>query len=313
MDRDDLELFQRSVRNATESTTGAALDAALVDLGWHEALAFEPRAAVATLFELQGAANATSSALDHLLLHALGVEASSVVLPPVGAWSPPGEVDGDRLVVHGLGTAALVDGATAVVAARTADKEVAVVVATTDLTRRPVGGVDPWLRLVEVHGMIEAADVAPGDWSSAVALGHLALGHELVGASRQMLALAREHALERVQFGQPIAMFQAIRHRLAETLVAIEAADAVLDAAWLDGSPQTSAMAKALAGRAARTSARHCQQVLAGIGFTTEHELHEHIRRVVVLDQLFGGAVGLTRALGDQILASSTLPDLLPL
>jgi hypothetical protein len=58
---------------------------------------------------------------------------------------------------------------------------------------------------------------------------------------------------------------------------------------------------------------RHCQQVLAGIGFTTEHELHEHIRRVVLLDQLFGGAVNLTRALGAEILASSTLPDLLPL
>ena len=72
-------------------------------------------------------------------------------------------------------------------------------------------------------------------------------------------------------------------------------------------------MAKALAGRGARTASRHCQQVLAGIGFTTEHELHQHIRRVVVLDQLFGGAVGLTRALGDQILATRDLPDLLPL
>ena len=63
----------------------------------------------------------------------------------------------------------------------------------------------------------------------------------------------------------------------------------------------------------ARTESRHSQQVLAGIGFTTEHELHEQIRRVVLLDQLFGGAVNLTRALGDEILATSTLPDLLPL
>ena len=38
--------------------------------------------------------------------------------------------------------------------------------------------------------------------------------------------LAREHAVDRVQFDRPIAGFQAVRHRLAESLVAIEAADA---------------------------------------------------------------------------------------
>jgi alkylation response protein AidB-like acyl-CoA dehydrogenase len=128
-----------------------------------------------------------------------------------------------------------------------------------------------------------------------------------------MLALARLHALEREQFGQPIAAFQAIRHRLAETLVAIETADAVLDAAWLDRSPQTAAMAKALAGRGARTAARHCQQVLAGIGFTTEHDLHRYVRRTLVLDQLLGSARTLTRGLGEELLATRTLPGLLPL
>ena len=76
----------------------------------------------------------------------------------------------------------------------------------------------------------------PVDWAAAVALAQLAVAHELVGASRKALALAREHALERIQFGQPIARFQAVRHRLAETLVAIETATAVLDAAWLDQS-----------------------------------------------------------------------------
>ena len=46
-----------------------------------------------------------------------------------------------------------------------------------------------------------------------------------------MLDLAREHALERVQFGRPVAQFQAVRHRLADALVAIEALDATLAAA----------------------------------------------------------------------------------
>ncbi len=53
-----------------------------------------------------------------------------------------------------------------------------------------------------------------------------ALGWWLVGSARGMLALARQHALDRVQFGKPISSFQAVRHRLAETLVAIEGAEA---------------------------------------------------------------------------------------
>ena len=129
-----------------------------------------------------------------------------------------------------------------------------------------------------------------------MALGQLALGHELVGLARAMLELARRHALDRVQFGRPIGSFQAVRHRLAESLVALEAADGLLSAAWEDPSPVTAAMAKGLAGRSARTVARHAQQVLAGIGFTAEHPLHRYVRRTIVLDQLLGASSVLTRA-----------------
>jgi alkylation response protein AidB-like acyl-CoA dehydrogenase len=90
-------------------------------------------------------------------------------------------------------------------------------------------------------------------------------------------------------------------------------ADAALSGAWDDGSPTAAAMAKAVAGRGARTAARHCQQVLAGIGFTTEHPFHRYLRRVLVLDQLFGSARSLTKDLGESIVASRRLPDLLPL
>ena len=66
-------------------------------------------------------------------------------------------------------------------------------------------------------------------------------------------------------------------------------------------------------GRQARTAARHCQQVLAGIGFTTEHPLHHFIRRTLVLDALLGNAPSLTRALGTEVISSSRLPALPPL
>jgi alkylation response protein AidB-like acyl-CoA dehydrogenase len=107
--------------------------------------------------------------------------------------------------------------------------------------------------------------------------------------------------------------FQVIRHRLAETLVAIEAADAVLETAWLDQAPQTAAMAKATTGRGARVAARHCAQVLAGIGFTTEHSLHRYVRRVLVLEQLLDATRSITRELGNAILEHRQLPALLPL
>ena len=184
------------------------------------------------------------------------------------------------------------------------------------LTRRPVQGVDPALGLFEVVGEFETAwavEPTAADWLTATVLGQLALGNELIGAGRTMLELARTHALERMQFGRPIGSFQAVRHRLAESLVALEAAAALLDAAWEDLSPVTSAMAKAFAGRSVRTVARHAQQVLAGIGFTTEHPLHRSVRRTIVLDQLLGSGSALTRTLGADILSSATLPATLPL
>jgi alkylation response protein AidB-like acyl-CoA dehydrogenase len=72
-------------------------------------------------------------------------------------------------------------------------------------------------------------------------------------------------------------------------------------------------MAKATAGRGARVAARHCQQVLAGIGFTTEHPFHRYVKRFLVLEQLLGGTQILTRQLGRDILEEHELPALLPL
>ncbi len=97
-----------------------------------------------------------------------------------------------------------------------------------------------------------------------------------------MLALARGRTrIERVQFGRPIARFQAVRHRLADALVAIEALEATLGAAWDEPGPMTAALAKAGAGRTAAPSPTHCQQVLAGTGFTTDHPFHRFLKRTM--------------------------------
>jgi len=140
-----------------------------------------------------------------------------------------------------------------------------------------------------------------------------AVGWWLVGTSRAMLALARSHALDRVQFGRPIASFQAVRHRLAETLVAIEGAEATLQATADQPDEFASLLAKAAAGQAALTTARHCQQVLGGIGFTAEHQLHRHVKRVLVLDGLLGSSRELTREAGAHVRALGSAPRLVHL
>ncbi|GAB1812447.1 acyl-CoA dehydrogenase family protein [Mycobacterium sp. MUNTM1] len=148
--------------------------------------------------------------------------------------------------------------------------------------------------------------------SAALRAGWRAMGWWLVGTSRAMLSLARQHALDRVQFGRHISSFQAIRHRLAETLVAIEGAEATLQAATECDDPQglASLLAKAAAGQAALTSARHCQQVLGGIGFTAEHPLHHHVKRSLILDGLLGSSRELTRAAGKAVVEAGSAPRL---
>ena len=79
--------------------------------------------------------------------------------------------------------------------------------------------------------------------------GRRALATELLATGRAMLRMAREHALAREQFGRPIAQFQAVRHRLADTYVALEAADAAVVSAWDVPGPLTAILAKSLAGR----------------------------------------------------------------
>jgi hypothetical protein len=143
-----------------------------------------------------------------------------------------------------------------------------------------------------------------------VAAGRHALGWWLVGSSRAMLSLARQHAVDRVQFGRPVASFQAIRHRLAETLVAIEGAEATLVAAAAEPDELSFLLAKAAAGQAALTAARHCQQVLGGIGFTAEHELHRHIKRSLVLDAMLGSSRELTREAGATLRVKGCAPRL---
>jgi len=321
MDAAEFELFQRSVRQAAADHTADALDAALADLGWPDALSDDPYTAVSILFPVQGAANAISSALDQVVANGLGLGpwTGAVVLPRLGTSTVPGTAVDDGLSVRGLGTRALARSDTVFVVATAdpGDSCTVAAVAVADLRIEPVRGMDPDLDLVQVNGdgvgCRRQTDSPASAWRTSVVLARLAVSYEMLGAAQAMLALAREHALDRVQYGGPISRFQAVRHRLADTLVAIEAAAAVADATRQAPSPELATLAKSLAGESALTAARHCQQVLAGIGFTAEHAFHRYFRRMLLLDQLFGSAHALTAELGEKLLRSRALPALLPL
>jgi alkylation response protein AidB-like acyl-CoA dehydrogenase len=115
-----------------------------------------------------------------------------------------------------------------------------------------------------------------------------------VGLAEGARDLAVEHAKNRVQFGKPIGVNQAIKHACVDMAVAADAAwQQTLFAAISLCSGRADARfqvlaAKAVAGRAAIDSAEAAIQVHGGMGYTYEHDVHLYLRRAHVLEQCFG-------------------------
>jgi alkylation response protein AidB-like acyl-CoA dehydrogenase len=116
----------------------------------------------------------------------------------------------------------------------------------------------------------------------------------LVGLAGRMLELTVEYVKQRRQYGVPVGSFQAIKHALANALVAVEfARPLVLAAGWAqacaapDAAARTSA-AKVLASDAARLVARTSIQCHGAMGYTTEHDLHLFAKRVWALAPSWG-------------------------
>lgn len=323
IEADERALMEKAVRSAIADALtadkGADIDPVLGQLGWREMLGEEPGDAIDIVFSALGATNATATALDDVLLSALGQEPRAdlaVLLPRFAAWDPPGRIDADGLHAESLATGRAATAGAILVVCGTPSEPWRVTIPTTSVERCAVHGVDPkaGLQSIRVEGSAAGATrVDPAMWPSAVALGRRAVAHQIAGASRAMLELACTHAKERVQFGRPIARFQAVRHRLADALVAVEALEAALTAAREQANSDTAALAKAVAGRTAHTVARHCQQVLAGIGFTMDHPFHRFLKRALALEGLFGSADEIVLDVGRRLLAERCVPTLIEL
>ncbi len=114
-----------------------------------------------------------------------------------------------------------------------------------------------------------------------------------VGIARAAYDDARKYALERKQFGQPIANFQAIQFMLADMAIKIETARlAVWKAAWLadNGLPHTkeSSIAKAYATDIAMQVTTDAVQIFGGYGYTREFLVEKYMRDAKLM-QIYEG------------------------
>jgi alkylation response protein AidB-like acyl-CoA dehydrogenase len=233
----------------------------------------------------------------------------------VGATATP---DGDGYVLAGT-KQAVVDATTVdeiVVVARLAGTAIregggddgvgAFVVPRDGVTVEAIDALDATRGLASVvlDGVRVGADRVLGTPGPAVAAGlrraleeaTVALAVEMVGTCQTIFDVTLEYAKQREQFGVPIGSFQAIKHKFADMLVALERARATAYFAALTIAEDDerralgTASAKVAAGDCQRLLAKEGIQIHGGIGYTWEHDMHLYVRRVKSGGQLFGTA-----------------------
>ncbi|MFN0317382.1 MAG: acyl-CoA dehydrogenase family protein [Burkholderiales bacterium] len=128
---------------------------------------------------------------------------------------------------------------------------------------------------------------------------------QIAGAMDRMVELCVQYANDRVQFGKPIAKFQAIQQQLA--VLASESASVTIAAEYAfamaeqDPAVFATACAKARASEAAGKAAAIAHAVHGAIGFTYEHSLHYLTRRLWSWRSEFGTHAHWSEQLGRQV------------
>ncbi len=168
------------------------------------------------------------------------------------------------------------------------------------LERTPLPVMDPTRRQADLaFENVAAAPVGtPGEAGPALSRVMdriaVALASEMVGGAEILRESALDYTRMRMQFGRPIASFQAIKHKAADMLVDVElarsaayyAADAAAGDA--DDLPAVASLAKACAADAYMQTAIHAIQLHGGIGFTWDNDTHLWFKRAKSSEVLFG-------------------------
>jgi acyl-CoA dehydrogenase len=132
--------------------------------------------------------------------------------------------------------------------------------------------------------------------------GAMARSAQIAGACQKALDEAVQYALDRTQFGRPIAKFQAIQQQLATLAAKTAQANIAAAAAFRAADRHTptfeAACAKVVAGEAAGLATTVAHQVHGAIGFTYEHALHFTTRRLWSWRPEFGSETQWAEELG---------------
>jgi alkylation response protein AidB-like acyl-CoA dehydrogenase len=113
--------------------------------------------------------------------------------------------------------------------------------------------------------------------------GRIGIGAWAVGIGRAAFEAARRYAKERVQFGKPLADFQAIQHMIADMATELDAARLLVwRAAWLQDhgkrTTEESSIAKYFAARATMRACNAAVQIHGGYGYTREFDVERYLR-----------------------------------
>ncbi|MEO6206244.1 MAG: acyl-CoA dehydrogenase family protein [Mycobacteriales bacterium] len=205
--------------------------------------------------------------------------------------------DGDRL----SGTVPQVVGAAGSTLLLAVAGDALHAVETSAATVTPLDALDPTRPLAAVT-LDAASGRRIGNTAGALDLLHVALAAESVGAARRVLEMTVDYLKVREQFGRPLGSFQALRHRVADLTVELEAATSTTwyaaraAATGAPDLPVVAPVAKAAAQDAFTHIAGESIQLHGGIGFTWEHDAHLYFKRAWTTALLHGDSRSLRRA-----------------
>ncbi len=124
----------------------------------------------------------------------------------------------------------------------------------------------------------------------------LAVCAEAIGIMRTMHDKTVEYSKNRVQFGVPIGSFQALQHRMVETLIACEQSKSLLlwsamaNTSGNDDAAKSIHALKYQIGGAGIEVAKEAVQIHGGMGVTWELDIAHYFKRLTAIDMLFGNA-----------------------
>jgi alkylation response protein AidB-like acyl-CoA dehydrogenase len=171
------------------------------------------------------------------------------------------------------------------------------------LTITPMEGIDLVKRFASVRfdGVeVPASDVlgaigeAAADVERQLQVAVALQSAETVGALDAVFELTVRYLADRYSFGRPVSSYQAIKHRLADLKLWLEACHATATAAARSvqreeaDAPETVSAAASYIGGHASEMVQDCVQLHGGIGITWEHDLHLYLRRVALHRSVHG-------------------------